>query len=103
MTKAEDESPGLFARPKTWFRLGCACLCITVLGIVMTARGMIAAFNRVAELQGTASPADLADGISDSLVWMIVGALFFWPGVIASGVGFWKRYRGLARGKSAET
>ena len=53
---------------------------------------MMATFNRIAALKEKANAATLAEGISDSLIWVIVGTLFFWPGVLFVCIGFWKKY-----------
>ena len=91
---APDDAKGWFTGPKAWFRLGFALICVALVGVAMTVRGMIAAYNRVAALGGEAGPSSLAQGMSDALVWVVMGMLFFWPGVVIAGIGFCEKYGG---------
>lgn len=82
-----------YKQPQFWIRIGRICILIGIIGIGMTACGMIATFNRVAAMGHNANPATLADGISESLTWTILGMLFFWPGVVFIGYWFVEKVR----------
>ncbi len=50
-----------------------------MLGLLGTVTGMITAFNTIAEMEGAANPADLADGISQALVTTCTGLIVAIP------------------------
>jgi hypothetical protein len=56
-----------------------------VVGIVGTIVGMVMAFSRIASLGGAANPADLAEGISMSLITSVMGLACLLLGVLGTG------------------
>ena len=52
-----------------------------MLGLLGTVTGMIKSFNKIAQTQGTASPADLADGISEALITTCMGLIVAIPAI----------------------
>jgi hypothetical protein len=75
-----------------WFRLSCGMLALTLIGVALTVRGLLIAFDEIAMVEGPVGPSVLAPRISRALKWMTLGMVFFWPGVIVAIIGFWKKY-----------
>lgn len=52
-----------------------------MLGLLGTVTGMIKSFNKIAQTQGAASPAELADGISEALITTCMGLVVAIPAI----------------------
>lgn len=76
----EDQTGRLFRKTEV---LGVIGAIAPMLGLTGTVLGMITAFNKIAELGGTAKPDELAGGIGQALVTTLLGLVLAIPTMIA--------------------